>query len=181
MGQPMNETTSQEVPTGLALEKARRQVGFSTFDAAQHLGISLQALGDFESGLRTPNDELIAAMSNLYGVEPGRFASRPWVPRVPARYDAKAGVLWMGWTAIHVGGKNNEQIVCAIAATLRSLRSLTDTSPVHLRPSELPLLARLFDLADPNLENLMMQHLNISPNDALGLINEMVVYSATSA
>ena len=177
----MDETTGQEVPTGLALEKARRQVGFSTEDAAQHLGISLNALGDFESGLRTPNDELIAAMSRLYGVEPGRFASRPWVPRVPARYDANEGVLWMGWTARHVREGDNEQIVCAIAATLRTLRSLTDSSPVHLRPSELPLLARLFDLADPDLENIMMRHLNISPTDALGLINEMVVYSATTA
>ena len=176
----MDNSTRQEVPTGVALEKARRRVGFSAVDAATRLGISPGALGDFECGLRTPDVELINAMSELYGVEPGRFVSRPLVPRVSPRYDADAGVLWMGWSAIHIREKDNEQIIRSVAAALRSMRSLADFGPVQLRTSELPLLSALFDLHDPELETLLMQHLNISPSDALGIINEMVFYASVS-
>ena len=166
------------MPTGVALEKARRQVGFSAADAAARLGISPGSLGDFESGLRTPDAELISTMSELYGVEPGRFASRPWVPRIPPRYDAEAGVLWLGWNAIHIREKDNEQIIRSVAAALRSMRSLADSSPVLLRSAELPLLSSLFDLNDLELEDLLMRYLNISPSDALGIINEMVLFSS---
>ncbi len=176
----MSDSTTREVPTGLALEKARRRVGFSAPDAAARLGINPGLLGEFENGIRTPDQELIAVMSQLYGVEPGRLASRPLVPRVPSRYDSDAGVLWMGWSSIQIREKDNEQIIRSIAAALRSMRSLADFSPVLLRSTELPLLSSLFDLHDLELEDLLMRYLNVPPSDALGIVNEMIVYASVS-
>lgn len=176
----MDNSTIQDVPTGLALEKARRRIGLRAMDAAARLGISPGVLGDFESGLRTPNDEIVAAMSALYGVEPDQFASRPLAPRTPPRYDSDAGVLWLGNNAIALRDGDHEHVVRWLAAALRSMRSLPASSPVIPRTPDLELLSSILDLDDPELENVLMQHLNVSPSDALGLINEMVVYATVS-
>lgn len=177
----VEQSEVHEVPTGLALEKARRRVGFSVDAAASSLGISVSALGDYESGMRTPSKDVIADMCRLYGVEAGRVASRPWVPRVPPRYDGDTDLLWIGWTSISVKEKNNEHLLRAAAAALRDMRSLTDDSPVVLRSAELPLLSTLFDLNDEGLEDLLVRYLKIQPADALQIISEMVVLAAVKS
>ena len=171
----MPESRNQQVPTGEALEKARRRVGFSVDAAAEELKISTRLLGDIESGMRTPDPDLIDAMVALYGVEPGRIASREWVPRVPARYDADTKVLQMGWSSIQIKEKDNDHIARSIAVALREMRSLPGESPVVLRSSELGLLAPLFDLRDPDLPEILTRYLRLPPSDALNLVNQMVV------
>ncbi len=170
-----------EVPTGAALEKARRRVRYSPEAAASALGLTVRALGEYESGLRTPSDDLIDAMSTLYGVEPGRFASRPWVPRVPSRYDPDTGTLWVAWNAVQVKGMDNERLCRSIADAIRTTRSLSNTSPIHFRTSELPELAKLFDLHDDALPDLFMEFLRLSPSEALLLVSEMVVVNSVHA
>jgi transcriptional regulator with XRE-family HTH domain len=169
---------SNEVPTGEALEKARRRVGFSVEGAAASLGVTTAALADFESGVRTPSEELISAMSKLYGVEKGRFASRPWVPRVPPRFDEETGVLWLGWCSIKVVPGDNDHLARSVAAAIRTMRSLTDDSPVRLRSSDLQLLGRLFDLDDELLPDRLASYLRLPPNEALGIVNTMVASTA---
>ncbi len=171
----MSEVRSHQVPTGEALEKARRRVRFTSEAASDALGISVRTLGDFESGLRTPSDAVVEAMLALYGVEIGRIVSRAWVPRVPPKYDREKQTLWLGWSAIHITENDNDQIVRSVAAALRSMRSLADDAPLQLRATDLPLLAQVLDLSDEELPDTFMKYLRLSPSDCLCLVNEMVV------
>jgi transcriptional regulator with XRE-family HTH domain len=171
----VSEVRSHQVPTGEALEKARRRVGFTAVAASEALGIPVRALGDFESGLRTPSDAVVEAMLALYGIELGRITSRSWVPRVPPRYDSDTQTLWLGWSAIHITEKANDQILCSVAAALRSMRSLAHDAPLQVRATDLPLLAQVLDLTDENLPDTFMRYFRLSPSDCLCLVNEMVV------
>lgn len=174
----MTESRSQQVPTGEALEKARRRVGFTVEAAATALGVTVQALGDFESGLRTPGEELLEEMLSLYGVERGRIVTRPWVPRVSPRYDRETGTLWLGWTGITVTEKDNDQILRSVADALRTMRSVAHDAPIQLRAADLPLLSELLDLSDPELSDTLMRYLRISPSECLYLVNQMVVMAS---
>jgi transcriptional regulator with XRE-family HTH domain len=171
----MSEVRSRQVPTGEALEKARRRVGFSSQDAADRLGLSARSLGDFESGLRTPSESVVEAMLELYGVEAGRIINRPLVPRVPPRYDRETQTLWMGWSAIHITENDNDRTLCSVAAALRSMRSFDHDQPLQIRAADLPLLAEILDLHDENLPDILMRYLRVSPTECLYLVNQMVV------
>lgn len=175
---PVSNGRSHQVPTGEALEKARRRVGFSVVAAAAELNVTVEALGDYESGLRTPSEDLVGQMLSLYGVEVGRIVSRPWVPRVAPRYDQETETLWMGWSAITVSPKDNEQIIRAVADALRSMRSAAHDAPLQLRTADLPLLSELLDLSDNELPDILMQYLRLSPSDCLNLVNQMVVLAS---
>lgn len=168
------ERETNEIPTGEALFKARLRVGHSIASAAMSLHIPPSALADYESGMRTPGDNLINEMADLYGVERHRLASRPWVPQVPPEYHPETKTLSMGWHTIQVHPGDNEHLIRSVAAVVRSMRSLAETSPLQLRGLELPLLAKLIDLTDPKLPNLLGYYLCIGPDAALTLVNEMV-------
>ncbi len=170
----MNDQTTNEIPTGEALCKARRRVGHSIESAATAIHIPPSALADYESGMRTPGEDLINELADLYGVERRRLASRPWVPQVPPEYDSETRALSMGWHTIQVQPGNNEHLIRSVAAALRSMRSLAETAPLQIRGAELPLLSSLMDLSDPALTDIMVRYLGLAPDEALGLINEMV-------
>ncbi|MFW2383205.1 MAG: helix-turn-helix domain-containing protein, partial [Acidimicrobiales bacterium] len=175
---PMSNGRSDQVPTGEALEKARRRVGFSVEAAAAELSVTVEALGEYESGFRTPADDLIEQMLSLYGVEEGRIVGRPWVPRVAPRYDRETETLWMGWSAITVSPKDNDQIIRSVADALRSMRSSAHDAPLQLRTADLPLLSELLDLGDEELPDILMRYLRLSPSDCLNLVNQMVVVAS---
>lgn len=158
----------KSVPLGQALEGARRRVQFSTEAAADQLGIDTRELGLYESGLRTPRADLLEAMGELYGVDPSRFESRPYLPRIPPRIDREARTLELGWMTIDLAPADtspdgaNHYLVRSIAGSLRSMRGLDVGQPVYLRRSEFPLLATLLDTNDDELAVLLMRYLSLS-------------------
>lgn len=177
----MSETEPRRVPTGEAYAKARRRVGYTVEVAAERLGIPVRALGDYESGLRTPPADVMAAMSDLYGVERGRLGTWPWVERVPPRYDEATQTLWMDWISVRLERGNNEQVARAVAAAIRTLRSLPDLAPIVIRSAEIPILGELFDLEDEALPDVLMRYLQLPPSDALALVNTMVAAVAVKS
>lgn len=170
----MGERVVNEIATGEALFKARLRVGHSIESAAMSLHIPPSALADYESGIRTPGADLINEMADLYGVERHRLASREWVPQVPPEYNAETRMLSLGWHTIQVHPGDNEHLIRSVAAVVRSMRSVPETSPLQLRGNELPLLAQLLDLDEPKLPDYLVYYLGIGPDDALKLVNEMV-------
>jgi hypothetical protein len=84
----------------------------------------------------------------------------------------------LGWCSIAVVPGDNEHLARSVAVAVRTMRSLTDESPVRLRSSDLSLLGTLFDLDDEFLTDHLSKHLRVPPNEALGLINEMVALTA---
>ncbi len=53
---------------GERLKKLRKQAGFSQMTLAEHLGVSQQAVGKWETGRATPNPSTIATIAHLLGV-----------------------------------------------------------------------------------------------------------------
>ncbi len=174
-----SEPSRSTVPLGKALEGARRRVQFSVESAASHLGIDTRELGLYECGLRTPDAEMLRLMGSLYGVDPDRLESRPYLPRVPPRIDRTAKTLSMGWMTIDLSpvddnpAQANEYLVRSIAGSLRTMRGLDVGQPVYLRRSELPLLAALLDTTDNDLPVLLMRYLSLSYSETLQLVASM--------
>ena len=85
-----------------------------------------------------------------------------------ARYDERHSVLWIGAMPIpfRLGESRNSELLELLAATIRHLRGLDEGEPCPLRRSELRLLARLLDLADPDLRPHMRRHLGNSRREA---------------
>lgn len=168
-------TTQSRVPLGEALEKARVRVGFSVPAAAAAVGLSETELSHFECGIRTPSADVSAALARIYDVEPDRLGHREFVARVPGRFHAEDGALWLGWYRINFDPLTgtNEQLLRSIGAALRSMRSLPETAPVFIRSQEIELFASLIDLTDDNLAFLTMRYLRLSYTATTGLIAEM--------
>lgn len=165
------------IPLGQALEGARRRVQFSIEAAAGQLGIDARELGLYECGLRSPRPDLLAAMGDLYGVDPSRLESRPFLPRIPPRIDRTSKTLELGWMTIDLAPvearpeEANEYLVRSIAGSLRTMRGLDVGQPVFLRRSEFPLLATLLDTDDDELAVLFMKYLSLSYSEVGDLID----------
>lgn len=171
-----NAAAKKTVPLGQALEGARRRVQFSVEAAAQQLGIDSRELGMYESGIRSPRQDLLEAMGTLYGVDPSRLESRPYLPRIPPKIDLQAKTLELGWMSIDLSpiderpDEANQYLVRSIAGSLRTMRGLDVGQPVFLRRSEFPLLASLLNTSDDDLPVLFMRHLSLSYREVTDLI-----------
>lgn len=154
----------RNLPTtvGVALEKARHRVGYSEDAAAMAIGISNRELAQIESGLRVPKPDVLKAMSKFYGVDPMRFGSGRWVPRVPPRYDEEAGIIWLGYMSITFSKTlhDNEYLFRSVSGAIRTMRNLDGQLPVFIRSLDLGVLAELIDFSDPELPQIMGHHLN---------------------
>lgn len=149
-----------QLPVGEALVAVRQRSGYSLDSAARELGISVRHLLHIEAGLRTPSQELLGHIEEIYGFELDRLESRTWAERIPPRYDLETGTLWLGWLPIEAEAGENEKLVRSIAAALRTMRSMNDHQPVYLRGSEFPVLSPLFDLEDLHLPFYFMRYLH---------------------
>lgn len=152
---------------------ARRRLGWSLDLAAREVGISPTHLDHIEVGVRSPDNELIARLAEVYGLDGERLEARARMERVPPRYDAETGKLWLGWLPIETVGFDNEQILTAIGSSLRTMRSLAEQHPVHIRDADLPVLAPLLDFEDRQLSRRLMTFLGLSPSEATVLVDKL--------
>lgn len=152
---------------------ARRRLGWSLEFAAREIGISTGHLDHIEVGVRTPDAEMVSRLAEAYGIEAERLEARARAERIPPRYDSDTGTLWLGWLPIETAGFDNAELLTAIGATLRTMRSLSDHHPVHLRDSDLEVVAPLFDLDDKQFSRRVMTYLGLSPAEATALVDNL--------
>lgn len=162
------------VAFGEALETARVRLGYSLETASEVLRVTPRTLGQIESGLRTPTDAFIATVCGAYGLEQDRLGTRGYVPRTAPYLSDDASVLWLGWLPISLPEQySTEGLICSIASTLRSMRSLDVHQPVYLRAGDLGLIASLLDIEDPDLVRVMITHLKITLSEAIDEVQRM--------
>ena len=142
---------------GDAVGEARSMLSLSSAAAAARLGMSEQMLEDIEVGIIPPNPVLIEAFEEAYQInfDLNRITEREHAPRKPLEYDAENGLLKVGSMTIEyrVGVHDNNHLLGQFSGALRRLRRLSPSTPVQLRSADLPMLAQLIDLSDPELDD----------------------------
>ena len=143
-------------PLGQAAATARAVLGYSIEGAADRLGIPATILEEAESGSIEINDELKAMLEDCYGVELSSLVKkRPeYAPRTPMAYDAAQGILRVGMLGVRfrVGLDDNDALLRGFSSAVRRQRQLPPSVPLQLRKADMPVLASLLDLDDPELD-----------------------------
>lgn len=180
---PSNQTTILGgIALGQALEQGRARLGYSLATAAVAIGISERLLGQIEAGLRTPNEGILVAICERFGLDRDRLGTRAYVERVAPHLNDDESILWLGWLPIHLPeGYDTEYILQAVASTIRTMRSLQASQPVYLRSTDVPLLVTLIDVEDPNLITTLVRHLGLTMHEAIEEIERMQEVSNASS
>ena len=142
---------------GEAVGEARSMLSLSKEGAAARLGMSTAMLEDVESGLIPPNPVLVAKFEEAYEIRinlENTRTERDHAPRRPLVYDAEQGRLTLGEMVVEfrVGVDDNDHLLGQFSGALRRLRRQSPGTPLTLRQADLPMLAQLIDLEDPELD-----------------------------
>lgn len=147
---------SENQTFGDAVGEARSMLSLSRSAAAERLGMPESMLEDIEVGIIPPNPALIAAFEESYEInfDLTKITEREHAPRKPLEYDPVAGVLTVGSMKINhrAGVDDNNHLFGQFSGAVRRLRRLAPSTPVKVRSADLPMLAQLADLEDPELD-----------------------------
>lgn len=142
---------------GDAVGEARAMLSLSLRASAERLGMSETMLEDIERGIIPPNPRLIDAFEKAYEIKFNldKVTEREHAPRQPLEYDAELGTLTIGSMSIQfrAGVDDNNELLGQFSGALRRLRRLSPSTPLTLRTADLPILAQLLDLEDPELDD----------------------------
>ncbi len=139
-----------------AAATARSLVGYSVDGAAAALGLPAAILEDVESGKTPLNAALRTRLEQCYGVNlDDVMRKRPdFTPRTPMAYDATRGVLRVGTLGVRfrIGLDSNDDLLRGLSTAIRRQRRLPPNVPLQLRAADIPVLAHLLDIEDPELD-----------------------------
>lgn len=164
--------TDGPVDLAHAAATARSLLGYSIEGAAEALDIPASILRDAEEGLAEINDDLRTAMEACYGIELASLVrkSPDFKPRTPIGYDAAQGVLRIGTLGVRfrIGLDSNDVLLRGFSSAIRRQRQLPPSVPLQLRKVDLPVLASLLDLDDPELDERAQFWFGQTPQTAQG-------------
>lgn len=139
-----------------AAATARTMLGYSIEGAAESMGVAVSILRDAESGSAPINTQLRLLMEQCYGTDLDVYLPRHpgFRPRTPLEYDEDNGVLRVGTLGIRFrkGVDTNDDLLRGFSAAIRRQRRLPPSVPLRLRSADIPVLAELLDLTDPELD-----------------------------
>lgn len=155
----MTETNSTDIPCGSfahAVATARSLLGYSIEGAAGALGIPESMLCDVENGHIELTEELRTLFEAAYGIALDTLVpiARVHQPRTPIAYDPTQGILRVGTLGVRFrhGSDDNDVLLRGFSSAIRRLRRLPPSVPLQLRSVDMPILANLLDLTDPELD-----------------------------
>lgn len=139
-----------------AVATARSLLGYSIEGAAETMGIPVSILQDAESGDIEINAELQELFESTYGIKLANLVrpSTEHRPRTPIAYDAAQGILRVGTLGVRyrIGIDDNDVLLRGFSSAVRRQRQLPPSVPLQLRKADIPVLATLLDLTDPELD-----------------------------
>ncbi len=155
-----------------AASTARTLIGYSIEGAAQAMGVSESILRDAEAGLEPMSPMLKLQIEQCYEVKLEQFLKqRPgYRPRVPLQYDEEAGVLRVGALGVRFrkGIDSNDALLRGFSSAVRRQRKMPPSVPLRLRSADIPVLAELMDLSDPDLDSRAQFWFGQTPETAQG-------------
>lgn len=168
--QPPADSESSELAHAAAT--ARSLIGYSIEGAGEAMDVAASIIKDAEDGLVEINGELRDRMEACYGValESLLRKSPDYRPRTPISYDAAQGVLRIGTLGVRfrIGLDSNDVLLRGFSSAIRRQRQLPPSVPLQLRKVDLPVLASLLDLDDPELDERAQFWFGQTPQTAQG-------------
>lgn len=159
-------------PLAHAAATARSLLGYSVEGAAEALDIPVSIVRDAEEGLVEINAELRIRMEECYGIDLDSLIKKSpdYKPRTPIAYDAAQGVLRVGTLGVRfrIGLDSNDVLLRGFSSAVRRQRQLPPSVPLQLRKVDLPVLASLLDLEDPELDERAQFWFGQTPQTAQG-------------
>lgn len=153
---------------------ARTLLGYSLQGAAEGIEVEESILANIEQGDMPLNGAMRTAMEDFYGVDLDKFITNKagYVPRVLPEYDEERGLLILGSMGVRfrVGVDENDALLRGYSAAVRRLRGLAPSVPLQIRHADVPMLAHLLDLSDPELEDRARFWFGQTPEAARGLV-----------
>lgn len=164
------------VPLGTLLENARRRAMLTEEGAANLIRISVNEVFDFESGLRTPSDNLLEIMADVYGTSVDRLRSN-----AGADIDGGAGpaVMNIGWAQVDIEDATDVERLQRIAATFRAMRNIDEHAAIVIRDDEIEGLSRGVKTIDHTLIDHLIQIFGCDRERAIEVVARMS-YHATA-
>ena len=144
------------VALAAAAATARTVVGYSLEGAASALGVSTALLSDVEGTTAPLSDAMRRNMEATYGITLDRLIAQ--MPghsmRTSLSYDAEAGILRIGELGVRfrAGVQSNDELLRGFSAAVRRQRQIPPSVPLHLRSTDMHVLAELLDLDDSQLD-----------------------------
>ena len=155
-----------------AVATARSLLGYSLEGAADTLGIPVSIVRDAESGAIDINDDLQTLFEECYGIELSSLVRKKpeEKARTPIAYDAANGVLRVGTLGVRfrLGLDGNDTLLRGFSSAVRRQRQLPPSVPLQLRKADMPILASLLDLDDPELDERAQFWFGQTPQTAQG-------------
>lgn len=141
---------------GAAITSARSVLGYSIEGAATSIGISPTILSAAENAEIAINSALRLQIETSFEMDLDQFIVDPveLSTREPLEYDEKNGILRVGklGVAFRLGVDSNDVLLRGFSSAIRSERGVAVNEPLRLRVADLPVLAHLVDLNDPELD-----------------------------
>lgn len=151
-----NSTLAAADTLAHAAATARSLLGYSIEGAAETMGIPTSILEDVESGDIEIGAELKELFESTYGIklESLMRPASEHRPRTPLAYDATQGILRVGTLGVRYrhGVDDNDVLLRGFSSAVRRQRQLPPSVPLQLRKVDMPVLATLLDLTDPELD-----------------------------
>lgn len=150
---------------GELLGTSRIRAGLDDRKLARTLNTSSRRLRRWESGHEIPSDDEIERFAFACGVAVGDL----FPERDRVEYDPRTFLMRVGESIVAVPNPNNQLILETYLRLVRQQRQLPADSYVHIRKSDIDLLANTLDLHDELLEKRLVVMVGMSPQAAAEL------------
>lgn len=157
------------------LRTAREDASFTIEDAAHAVGIDQERLARIEIGATSPTADELNELCIAYECDIDSIPQADdFLPRLPSRAFVDGDLLILGPLVIPlVTEPANSEILGDVAGAIRQMRRLDPEAPVHLRKSEIPMIAEAIDLACANLPLEIAKTLRISAVESYELVEAL--------
>lgn len=150
---------------GELLGGSRIKAGFDEKRLAQTLNTSVRRLRRWEAGNEIPSDEEIERFAFACGVAAGDL----FPERDRVEYDPQTYLMRVGETIVALPSPDNQAILDTYLRLVRLQRNLPLEAYVHIRKTDIDLLANTLDLHDEHLEERLVVMVGMSPQAAAEL------------
>jgi transcriptional regulator with XRE-family HTH domain len=152
------------------LRTVRISAGVSDRDAARALNIRLRRLRRWEAADEIPSDTELEAFAGICG----RTIDDLFPQRDRVEFDPRSLLMRVGEQVVSLVDPDNEIVLTTYLRLVRQQRGLRPQDPVHLRRTDVDLLAGVLDLHDHALEERLVTKLGMTAQAAAELRFKMI-------